>query len=1152
MSKLTKFQIACAALLAIFCFSYAGAFNTSMYATTSKLASGKWVKITIPENGMYEITYDELAEMGFNNPLKVAVYGFGGAKINEVLTGAVPDDLRRVPILRTDNKICFYANGPISFNIGDYSTMPRFTRIFNPYSRVGCYFLSEVTMSDLTPSLKPTVTVNNYVDTPSSLGYFYHESEQATVGSSGKEMLGEDFISGNVFIDYSTPNIADSTVVLQTAIAANVNQITYANAILHSGNAADTANYSMAMARIYKPSGLYVYYNTASPFGKVKLSHPAESGRYQPYLQLTNPDSVSISMMRLDYFILTYKHFNILREEDNNQLLMGYAATRGNERFQLPNATPTTQVWFINSTTNPTRVQTTSYNDASGQGLAFFSSSASTALYIAFDPAKTLKKIIAWEDVPNQNLHGMPVPDMLIITDKSLHEQAQRLADVHAAVDGISVAVVDQDQVFNEFSSGTRDGMAYRLICKMFYDRDNVKFKNLLLFGPGSFDNRELMGLHPGTLLTYQSDNSNYEDFSYTSDDFFGFLDDNSGTNPAGDKLRIGVGRITCADAEEAKSDVDKFVEYYANPDYGVWRNNTMVASDSPDGGLFMFQGEGYKNMIDNQLGTGMHVTTVHNTQFARANNEDNVELQRKTATEGKQMWSNLLKDGMYYATYVGHAGPIAFTKLNKMWTTGDVVRTRYSHFPIMSTACCDVAHYDSDSRGIAELMFHKRDGGAIALLASSRMVYATDNDLLNTYFINSMFSHAATGVMPTLGEAYKNTKLSFTSANTNKLSFFLLGDPAIKVNYPITRFKIVEVNGSDMTNASEVAMIRPLMKFNIVAHVMDAQGNIDNTFNGEATMTLYDKEDQFTTVSLVNGTATVQRKIYFNRDKLAEVTGRVVNGVFTGSIIVPETPKAVSEMVLLRAYAHKDNTDYMVNGFTKNIKMLALNPTLAIQDNEDPVITSMYINDESSSTYGTSVGTSSMLYITATDNEAINIQENSVDRAMRLTLDGGKPAFSDVIYYATVTNEGKTLNIEMPLNDLTEGLHTLTYTVYDIVGNYAERTITFMVGQTGDVELLADAMPAYLDSEVNFDLQTSLTTSPEVIVRVTDATGKLMWMTTTNSFPLHWDMTDMNGNKVPAGLYRYFGTYNDGVNYGGTPIHKLIVLDPLKNAVAN
>ncbi|MBR5170825.1 MAG: type IX secretion system sortase PorU [Muribaculaceae bacterium] len=1151
MRKLTKFQLACAVIMALFGVSFAGAFNLSHYATTSKLATGKWVKISIPENGMYEITYDELREMGFSNPERVNVYGSGGAKISEVMNGAAIDDLKGIPILRTNNKICFYCNGPISFSISDYSTTPRFARTFNPYSQVGCYFLTETTQGDLVPAKKAKVAVTNYVDMPMSLNYFYHEREMSSVTSSGKEMLGEDFSNSKLLVDYYLPDLADSSIVVQSVIAANATKISYATGILHSGGATDTTSYSLSTSRIYSPSSVYVFYNFASPCGPVKLTAPEEHGQYEPFLRFSAQESdATVNMARLDYFILTYKRRNILREEDDNQLMMGYAATRGNERFMLPNATPTTVIWNINNTNNPAEMQTTYYDDESGQGLSFFATSATTTKYIAFDPAKTLKKIIGYEPVENQNLHGMATPNMLIITDKSFHEQAQRVADLHTAVDGISVAVVDQDKVFNEFSSGTRDAMAYRLLCKMLYDRDNTKFKNLLLFGTGTYDNRELMGAHPGTLLTYESDNSNYEDYSYTSDDFFGFMDDNSGSNISAEKLRIGVGRITSGDLEEAKNDVDKLVDYYANPDYGVWRNNTMVMSDSPDLGVYMFQGEGYKNLIDNELETGMHVTTVHNSQYARSNSEPTTEVSRKTATEGKQMISNMLKNGLYFATYVGHAGPISFTKGNNMWVTGDVVRTNYSHWPIMSTACCDVAHFDGDNRGIAELMFHKRDGGAIAMLTSSRMVYAGDNDKLNTYFIKAFFNRdSITGALPTLGEAYMYSKLGFTSSNTNKLSFFLLGDPAIQINYPISRFHLVEINGSEMDDPSETAMVRPLMKFDVVAHVLDAEGNLDTNFNGDATMTLYDKEDVFTTVSSsVNG-ASVSRKIYFNRDKLTELTGRVVNGVFNGSVIVPKSPKASNEMVLLRVYAHKDNSDYMVNGFSKRVKMLPYDQYMALQDSQDPVITNMYINDEPSFSYGATVGTNSMLYITATDDYGINVQTNSIENSMKLVLDYGKPSYQDVTSYVTSFDEGKTVRIEFPLSNLAEGLHTLTYTVYDMVGNSAERTITFMVGQSGSVELTADAHPAYLDRGVNFDMNTDLTSSPEVIVRVTDATGKLVWMTTTSSFPVAWDMKDMQGNKVSAGLYRYFGTYNDGINYGGTSINKLIVLDPLKTA---
>ena len=65
--------------------------NPSVYATQSKLATGRWVKITIPDNGVYEITYSELRKMGFSNPGKVHVYGVGGNRINEKLNGTAVD-----------------------------------------------------------------------------------------------------------------------------------------------------------------------------------------------------------------------------------------------------------------------------------------------------------------------------------------------------------------------------------------------------------------------------------------------------------------------------------------------------------------------------------------------------------------------------------------------------------------------------------------------------------------------------------------------------------------------------------------------------------------------------------------------------------------------------------------------------------------------------------------------------------------------------------------------------------------------------------------------------------------------------------------------------------------------------------------------------
>ena len=73
--------------------------------------------------------------------------------------------------------------------------------------------------------------------------------------------------------------------------------------------------------------------------------------------------------------------------------------------------------------------------------------------------------------VGNQDLHGLSHPDMIILTPELFLEEAETLAQFRRENDGLDVAVVTQQQVFNEFSSGTPDVSAIRNFMKMFYDR---------------------------------------------------------------------------------------------------------------------------------------------------------------------------------------------------------------------------------------------------------------------------------------------------------------------------------------------------------------------------------------------------------------------------------------------------------------------------------------------------------------------------------------------------------------------------------------------------------------------------------------------------------------------------------------------------------
>lgn len=1132
------------------------AFNPSKYATTSKLATGKWVKIKIPASGVYQLTQQEVTNMGFSSLANVRIYGSGGYMLSEVLDGKAVDDLVQVPVYRSDDKLCFYAQGPVRFSFEGVDTKPHFTRNINAYSTHGYYFVTEGG-PDLIVSVDAGTTPTTGMQLSNSYDYFYHERELYTPSYSGKQLLGENIKEVKRF-DYHLPGLCpQQPIAVQTCLAVHVSDISisFVQSILHpKGSSAkgDSAVFETRDARISYPSSAFVFYNTASPVAMVTPKTHNDYGQFEPAVLNRHGE---IDWARLDYFILSYQHKNALSSGKNSQVRMGFANIKKTDRICIDNSTAGNLiVWNIDKEGTPVQYQYSTNVDAQGHNIATLCPGIEkqSSQFIAFDPQGELLKIAGHEDVANQNIHGMADPSMIILTNSTLKAQAERIAKFHERKDGMTVHVLDEQQVFNEFSSGAPDAMAVRLMNKMFYDRNPLKYKYFLMFGCGSFDNRGITTNKAHRIITFENTISNNEDHSYVSDDFFAMLDDNSGNDIPASSIRLGVGRIPSASPQEAKSDVDKLLNYINNPDYGVWRNNVMLTADQGDKNLHIFQAEGIANLLDTTLVTGMFADKAYVPMFPKASNltEPGITEQNRTAIEARNHMIEMLKAGQYFSTYVGHAGATGFTKTSNMWKNSDVTSITYQHQPIATTACCDVARYDSDHRGIAETMFHARNGGAIALFTSSRQVYATNNDLLNNLFIKNLFSFNKTGKMPRLGDAYmiakqpKNTGgLSDSEFNRNKMSFFLLGDPAMAINYPKPFIKIVKINNANVEH-NQPTSTRALQTLTIEGEVRESDKKmIDKDFNGDVYVSLYDKAEKYLDVKY----ASITRTITYPRALLARVKARVNNGVFKINLTVPRHVQAQGATALLCAYAHQDNTEEMVNG---RYEALTINPyspaAITNPDNEAPAITSMYFNDESSFAEGETVSPNSTLYITATDNMAINSQTVSPGNAMTLILDGGKNNYQGVANFATIENSGKSMSLAMPMSNLEPGKHTITFSLCDATGNSASKTIAFIVGPTSKAQLDVEETPAI--DQATFTIDHQLATTPNMTVKVTDASGKLLWSKTTSTFPLVWDLKDNSGKKLTPGLYKYFGTYEAGEEYGGTSIGNLIVIDNYKS----
>jgi hypothetical protein len=91
------------------------------------------------------------------------------------------------------------------------------------------------------------------------------------------------------------------------------------------------------------------------------------------------------------------------------------------------------------------------------------------------------------------------------------------------------VEVVTPGQIYNEFSSGRQDVTALRDFIRFLY-RQGDALRYVLLLGDASYDYKDRLAGNTNLVPTYESYQSLHPIFSFSSDDYFGFMDDGKGS----------------------------------------------------------------------------------------------------------------------------------------------------------------------------------------------------------------------------------------------------------------------------------------------------------------------------------------------------------------------------------------------------------------------------------------------------------------------------------------------------------------------------------------------------------------------------------------------------------------------------------------------
>ena len=136
--------------------------------------------------------------------------------------------------------------------------------------------------------------------------------------------------------------------------------------------------------------------------------------------------------------------------------------------MRLEGAKASVRVWDVTDPLRPVALTV-----ASADGAAVWTNPfMGERRYVAWNGVEGVATPAFEGTVTSQNLHGSGVrPDMVIIAPHELIAAARRVAALHERTDSLSTLVVDQQQIFNEFSSGTAHPAAFRHFLKMLYDR---------------------------------------------------------------------------------------------------------------------------------------------------------------------------------------------------------------------------------------------------------------------------------------------------------------------------------------------------------------------------------------------------------------------------------------------------------------------------------------------------------------------------------------------------------------------------------------------------------------------------------------------------------------------------------------------------------
>ena len=1156
--------------------------KTQGFATTSVLANGNaWYKIGTAKNAVYKINKAMLQTILGNgvdvssiNPRNIKIYGNGGEILSELNSDFHYDDLTENAIFVKDtgtigvfdntDYILFYGQSAHKWHYAPgKNAATRYTYNKHYYSDSVFYFLTIDNSSfgkriNAQPNAAAAVTntVNSFDD------YIVHENDYTNLVTSGREMYGENFDNNLSYtFPFIFPYLQNDTVWLKTDLvgrnpSGGSFNIGYPGGQypVTFGAWCGTCEDPDVAEPLTVTGAKYFTYNPGAPNANSSIS-----------ISVTNPTTSQTGWLNYIWVIAR----RALNMAGNQMGFRDYRCigTTNISQFNIQSSATNLRVWNVSDQFNITEQQPTLASNI----YSFTVATDTLKQFIAFDGTSFETPAFVGQ-VPYQNLHSYQNIDYVIVAPQNFHNDAQTLADLHAKPknEGLSYKIVTPDEIYNEFSSGVQDITAIRQFVRMLYKQSTTPPQYLLLFGTGSYRQKDRYDPSNTVLVpTFETYNSYSLINSKTGDDFYAYLDDSEGLiDPNGlespNLVDIGVGRLTVKNVSEANGVTNKIVQYYnraeptasccdqATQNTPDWRNWVCLIADDANPGApaeidFFNQQEGNAGTIQSSLNDGprYNIDKIYEDAYT----VEGVPGGRRYPDVNAAINSRIAK-GCLIMGYSGHGGELNLSHEDIIDINQINNWTNINNLPLFFTATCEFSRYDDPAAESAgEDVLLNPNGGGIGLFTTTRVAFVTDGDDLGGPFYSSAFNYTG-GKRPTLGDIIRLTKLQ--PGGQNKLHFSLLGDPAVTLSYPKQNTGNVSVNNhAYQTNVNDT--LSALAKYKIVASVTDLSGAKLTSFNGTMYITVFDKpallplldnSQNVTCNSLPCAQPFFQQKSVIYKGKAS-----VVNGDFSYEFIVPKDIMYNFGNSKISYYAQSDTTD--AAGYNINIVVGGTSNT-PIVDHQGPGI-NLYMNDNHFVSGGTT-NQNPFIYALLTDSSGINTSGNGLGHDITAILDANTP--QEVVlndYYQADLNKYQSGKILYQLQNLPNGNHTLSLKVWDVLDNSSVTSTDFVVATNAAMALTHVLnYPNPFTTATKFFIEHNQACDMlNVEVQIYTITGKVVktiLQTVQNqgfrTDGISWDGRDDFGDKLARGVYIYKVLVKNSEGSKAQKIEKLVILN--------